>query len=156
MKAGFFARNLSKYLKNSGLSHGELARLSGLSRPLITNYAKGSSDPSVTNALIIAQALGVPLTTLTGEEKVETKRLIEPSIETMRKKVYQDDLKVRKELEEIKGAMALMEEFKTALAELKEQQALNTSNIDTLWEWNEKHDSYFDEVQSAISHPLGW
>ncbi|MBE7553127.1 MAG: helix-turn-helix transcriptional regulator [Anaerolineales bacterium] len=49
---------LSKELEKRRWSHGELARLSGISRPLISQVLAGDVTPSADFSIKIAQALG--------------------------------------------------------------------------------------------------
>ena len=55
--------------KRQGLSQGQLAKSSGLSRYSIINYETGRRDPRVKDLKKIAKALNVSLVELIGQEK---------------------------------------------------------------------------------------
>lgn len=61
-------KGLFEILVSRGMSQADLCRISGLSSGALSNYMNGNRVPSVTNAITIANALGVTLDELVGRE----------------------------------------------------------------------------------------
>lgn len=63
-----FGKNLKKIRSTKGLTQAELAEKAQISPQMVSSYEKMKKDPSLTNAVNIAAALGVSLDSLvTGE-----------------------------------------------------------------------------------------
>lgn len=60
--------NLTAIREESGISIGGLAETVGLSPSTIRRYESGKSNPRRVNALILADALGVPVCALTSAD----------------------------------------------------------------------------------------
>jgi len=74
-----FSENIKRELQRSGKSTYWLARKSGVSQSLISNYLNGKTEPSLSKALAIANALRIPLSQLTDDEIFKKKLLPETS-----------------------------------------------------------------------------
>lgn len=64
-----FAETLKRLRQERGLSQEELARHLGTSRQVVSRYESGARVPKISTVSAFAQALGVPLSALTGEEE---------------------------------------------------------------------------------------
>lgn len=53
-----FAENVKKLREEKGLTQEELARLVGITQPVIAQYEKGIRIPTIVNGVILAQKLG--------------------------------------------------------------------------------------------------
>ena len=68
-----FVNSLCSILDEQKLSKAELSRRSNLSKSTITEYTTGVREPSLRNAVILAQTLNVSLDTLAGISTVSAK-----------------------------------------------------------------------------------
>lgn len=66
-----FAEKLKTLMKLRGLKQGELSKLSGVSQNAVSKWLSGKAEPSISNTVAVAKALGVTVADLTGEEPVE-------------------------------------------------------------------------------------
>ena len=58
-KRSTFAQNLIRYRKQRGLSQGDLAQASGISRRMVAHYETHASEPPIEKIEALAKALGV-------------------------------------------------------------------------------------------------
>ena len=63
-----FGKNLKKIRSTKGLTQAELAEKAQISPQMVSSYEKMKKDPSLTNAINIAAALGVSLDSLVSGE----------------------------------------------------------------------------------------
>lgn len=63
--------------KDKGLSHEKLARLVGVSRPAVSAWESGASEPSGKHLLRLSQVLGKPASYFYGEEEPEAEQQVE-------------------------------------------------------------------------------
>lgn len=61
-----FGASLERILANRSMRPAELCRLTGISSGLMSNYVKGAKVPTLTNAVLIADALGISIDELCG------------------------------------------------------------------------------------------
>ncbi len=66
-----FAEKLKVFMKLKGLNQGELSELCGVSQTAIHKWLAGKAEPSISNTVAVARALGVTVADLTGEEPLE-------------------------------------------------------------------------------------
>jgi transcriptional regulator with XRE-family HTH domain len=64
-----FSENLARLRKMKGLSQGDLAKLSGLTRRIIGHYENEAVEPPLRNIRAIADALGVRISELLDETR---------------------------------------------------------------------------------------
>lgn len=69
-----FPTTLKTLLDNKDMTQADLSRSSGIPTSLISNYAKGSKTPTLTNSILLAKALGVTLDELAGIADTSTER----------------------------------------------------------------------------------
>jgi putative transcriptional regulator len=72
--SSLFSQNLIKIRKEKGLTQGDLARLSGISRRMIGYYETNPAKPSINKAKLLAKALGVSIEDLIGNIKIVQKK----------------------------------------------------------------------------------
>lgn len=60
-------------MKIKSLNQSELSELCGLSQTAIHKWLSGKAEPSISNTIAVARALGVTVADLTGEEPLELK-----------------------------------------------------------------------------------
>ena len=63
-----FSDTLQQLLKKRGMTQSELARKTGITVSAISNYVRDGVDPSLSKALLIADALDVPIDVLAGRK----------------------------------------------------------------------------------------
>lgn len=66
-----FAEKLKTLMKLRGLNQGELSKLCGVSQNAVSKWLSGKAEPSISNTIAVARALGVTVADLTGEEPIE-------------------------------------------------------------------------------------
>ena len=64
--------NILKYRTELGLSQVQLGERSGVSQGYISDLERGEKEPTVSVAKKLAAALGIPITTLLDDSKVES------------------------------------------------------------------------------------
>lgn len=64
-----FADALRSLLESRGLKQADLCRMTGIDTGLMSNYMSGKKSPSLSNAVIIADALRITLDELSGLKK---------------------------------------------------------------------------------------
>lgn len=62
-----FKTILARLLEEKDLTQADLCRKTGIPTSLMSNYIKGSKSPALSNAILIAEALGVSLDILSGK-----------------------------------------------------------------------------------------
>lgn len=67
-----FGRQLEHLLAERGLKPADLSRMTGLSTGLISNYMNNRSKPTLGNAVLIADAIGVSMDDLAGRNEPST------------------------------------------------------------------------------------
>ena len=75
-----FKDSLSRILNNRGMSQADLCRISGVATSAMSRYLSGDSDPSLSKAIAMADALQISLDELAGREA--PKRAIERELLT--------------------------------------------------------------------------
>lgn len=68
-----FAEKLKMLLELKGMNQSELSKLCGISQTAISKWLLNKSEPSISNTIAVARALGVTVADLTGEEPLELK-----------------------------------------------------------------------------------
>lgn len=68
-----FSEKLKELMKIKGLNQSELSELCGVSQNSISRWLSGKAEPSISNTIAVARALGVTVADLTGEEPLELK-----------------------------------------------------------------------------------
>lgn len=63
-----FSKSLKRILRDRNLKQADLCRMTGLDTGLVSLYARGLRDPSLTNAVVIADALQISLDELVGRQ----------------------------------------------------------------------------------------
>lgn len=63
-----FKDSLSRILNNRGMSQADLCRISGVATSAMSRYLSGDSDPSLSKAIAMADALQISLDELAGRE----------------------------------------------------------------------------------------
>jgi transcriptional regulator with XRE-family HTH domain len=95
---------LKVLLEERDLKAIDLCRLTGIKSSLMSNYTTGKKSPALTNAKLIAEALGVTLDELAGRQYSDNKDLT-PEIKEIIKKytaIDQEDQECFKALLDIK------------------------------------------------------
>lgn len=62
---------LRDIMMDKGISQADLSRLTEIPTSLISNYLKGNKSPALSNATLIAEALGICLDELAGRKSLE-------------------------------------------------------------------------------------
>lgn len=68
-----FSEKLKVLMKLKDLNQSELSKLCGISQNSISRWLSGKAEPSISNTIAVARALGVTVADLTGEEPLELK-----------------------------------------------------------------------------------
>lgn len=78
-----FSQNLKIIMDKKDMTQADLMRITGIPRSLISDYVNGKKSPALSNAIALAEALGVTLDELSGrtEEKVSKQPQDEPTPE---------------------------------------------------------------------------
>jgi transcriptional regulator with XRE-family HTH domain len=63
-----FAEKLKTLMKLRGLNQGELSRLCGVSQNAVSKWLSGKAEPSISNTIAVARALGVTVADLIDED----------------------------------------------------------------------------------------
>lgn len=72
-KAKLISPKLTEAIKNSGLSYGEISKITGIPKSSIHRYAQGDGKTIPSDAVrLIAQAVGVSHSWLIGSDEVES------------------------------------------------------------------------------------
>lgn len=64
-----FNDNLKLLLKDKNLKQADLCRMTGIQTSLMSDYLGGKKNPTIGNAILIADALNISLDTLVGKDK---------------------------------------------------------------------------------------
>ena len=65
-----FGENLKRIREKNGWTLEEMAKILGSTKQVLSRYERGERTPKITMASKFAEALGVPLNELTGEDSV--------------------------------------------------------------------------------------
>lgn len=74
-----FSESLNAILRNQNIKQADLCRMTGISIGLMSGYCTGKTEPSLTKAIVIADALQITLDELAGREppkKASEKKLL--------------------------------------------------------------------------------
>jgi transcriptional regulator with XRE-family HTH domain len=63
-----FSRTLKAILNERQLKQADLCRMTGIQTSLMSDYLNDKKSPAITNAILIADALGISLDTLVGKK----------------------------------------------------------------------------------------
>ena len=67
-----FKESVNSLLAERGLRQADLCRMTGIDSGLMSNYLNGKKAPSLSNAVLIADALAVPMDRIAGRSEAET------------------------------------------------------------------------------------
>lgn len=65
-----FGTRLKKYRETNNLTQGHLARIAGITQTQVSHYENGSHLPNLETCWALANALGVSISMLVGEDKI--------------------------------------------------------------------------------------
>ncbi len=74
MSAGEFKQVLKQLRERAGLNQAELAKRLGVDQGSVSRWENGRSEPSISMAVPLATALGVPVEALIGEPPAKPAR----------------------------------------------------------------------------------
>ncbi|MDA8620249.1 helix-turn-helix domain-containing protein [Luminiphilus sp.] len=63
-----FQRNIDKYMEAEGISHNSIAQKTGVSQKTVWSVASGRSTPTLNTAETVANAVGVDVRVMLGQE----------------------------------------------------------------------------------------
>ena len=67
-----FPEAMNLMLAERGLKQADLCRMTGIDSGLMSNYLNGKKVPSLSNAVLIADALAVPMDSIAGRNEPST------------------------------------------------------------------------------------
>lgn len=95
-----FGDNLSVILKMKGIRQTDLAESTGIADATISRYVKGQMEPRIDNLIAIAEALGVTVDYLIGNDKSN-----DPQIDYIQAQISYEESKIeelRKKINELR------------------------------------------------------
>lgn len=66
-----FSERLSTLMESKGLKQSDICKATGIASSAMSYYVSGKSEPTFTNAIILASALGVTIDELAGNNELE-------------------------------------------------------------------------------------